>query len=51
VQFTGTVVKLLAVPLVAMEGYSPKFIISTGFTPSTRDANVFAIGKYLRAPI
>jgi len=34
---------LLAVPLVAMEGYSSKFIIFTGATPSTKDANMVAI--------
>jgi len=36
---------ILAVPLVAMEGYSSKFAIFTGSTPSTKDANMVAIGK------
>jgi hypothetical protein len=33
VQFTGTVMNFLAVPLVAMEGYSAKFILFPGATP------------------
>jgi hypothetical protein len=33
VQFTGAVMNLLPVPLVAMEGYSSKLIIFTGATP------------------
>jgi len=45
VQFTGTVMNLLAIPLVAMEGYSSKFTIFTGATPSTKDENMVAIGK------
>jgi len=45
VQFTGTVMNLLAVPQVAMEGYSSKFTISTGATLSTKDANMVAIDK------
>jgi len=45
VQFTGTVMNLLAVPLVAMDGYSSKFIIFTGATPSTKAANMVAISK------
>jgi hypothetical protein len=45
VQFTGTVMNLLAVPLVAMEGYSSKFIIFIGATTSTEDANMVAMGK------
>jgi len=36
---------LLAVPLVAMEGYSSKFIIFTVATPSTKDTNMVVIGK------
>jgi len=36
---------LFVVPLVAMEGYSSKFTIFTGGTPSTKDANMVAIGK------
>ena len=36
VQFTWTVVNVLAVPLVAMEGYYSKFIIFTGATPPQR---------------
>jgi len=36
---------LLAVPLVAMEGYSSKFTFFTGATPSTKDTNMLAIGK------
>jgi len=36
---------LLAVPLVAMEGYYSKFIIFTVATPSTNDAKMVAIGK------
>jgi hypothetical protein len=39
----------LAVPLVAMEGYSSKFIIFPGSTTS-KNANIVAIGKLLRAP-
>jgi hypothetical protein len=50
VQFTGTVMNLLAVPLVAKDGYSSKFIILTGATHFTKDANMVAISKYLRAP-
>jgi len=36
---------ILAVLLVAMEGYSSKFIIFTGAKPSTKDTNMVAIGK------
>jgi len=36
---------ILAVPMVSMEGYSPKFKIFVGGTPSTKDANIVAIGK------
>jgi len=36
---------LLAVPLVALEGYFSKFIILPEGTPSTKDANMVAIGK------
>jgi hypothetical protein len=36
---------LLAVPLVAMEGYSSKLIIFTGVIPFTKDANMVAIDK------
>jgi hypothetical protein len=45
VQFSGKIMKLLAVSLVTMEGYSSKFIIFTGATPSTKDASKVAIGK------
>jgi hypothetical protein len=41
---------ILAVPLVAMEGYFSKFTIFTGATPSKNYANMVAIGKLLRAP-
>jgi hypothetical protein len=37
--------EFLAVPLVAMEGYSSKLIIFTGPTTVIRDANMVAIGK------
>jgi len=50
VQFTGTVMILLAVPLVAMEGYCSKFIIFNEATPSTKDANMIAIGMFLKTP-
>jgi hypothetical protein len=36
----------LVVPLVAMEGYSPKFTIFT----FKKDANMVVMGKVLRAP-
>jgi hypothetical protein len=36
---------LLAVPLVAMEGYSSKFTIFTGAVPSTEDANMVVMFK------
>ena len=36
VQLTWRVIKLLAISLVAMEGYSSKFTIFTGATPSTK---------------
>jgi len=36
VQFTGTIMNLMAVSLVVMEGYSSKFIIFTEATPSTK---------------
>jgi hypothetical protein len=45
VQFTGTVKILLAILLVAMVGYSLKFAVFTGVTPSTKYANIVAIGK------
>jgi len=45
VQFTGTVMNHLAVPLVAMDEYSSKFIIFTLATPSTKDAKMVAIDK------
>jgi len=45
VQFTGKILNLLTIPLVAMEGYSSKFTIFTGATPSTKDANMVAIDK------
>jgi len=37
--------ELFVVPLVAMEGYSSRFTIFIGGTPSTNDANMVAIGK------
>jgi hypothetical protein len=36
---------LLAVLLVAVEGYYSKFIIFFVATPSTKDVNMVAIGK------
>jgi hypothetical protein len=42
--------KLLAVLLVTMEGYSSKFIIFTGATLPTKDEKMVAISKLLRAP-
>jgi hypothetical protein len=45
VQFTGTVMNLLLVPLVAMEGYYTKFTIFTGATTPTNNANMFAIDR------
>jgi len=36
---------ILAVLLVVLEGYSSKFKIFIGGTPSTKDANMVAIGK------
>jgi len=40
----------LAVPVVEMEGYFSKFIIFPEATPSKKDANMVAIGKYLKTP-
>ena len=40
-----TVMNVPAVPLVAMEGYYLKFAMFTAATPSTKDANMVAIGK------
>jgi hypothetical protein len=45
VQLSGTVVNPVAGPLVVMEGYFSKFTVFTGVTPSTKDANMVAIGK------
>jgi hypothetical protein len=45
VQFAGTIMNLLAIPLVAIERYFSKYTIFTGATPSTKDANMVAIGK------
>jgi len=43
VQFAGTLMNFLPVLLVAMEGYSTKFIIFVGATLSTKYANMVPI--------
>jgi hypothetical protein len=43
VQFAGTVMNFLPAPLVAMEGYSTKFITFDGTTLSTKYANMVPI--------
>jgi hypothetical protein len=45
VQCPGTVMNLVVVPLVAMEGYSSKFIIFTGATPPHKNVNMVEILK------
>jgi hypothetical protein len=41
----GTVINFLAVPLVAMEGYSSKFTIFAGVTPPHKHVNMVAVNK------
>jgi hypothetical protein len=44
-QFTVTVMNLLAIPLVAMEGYSSKFLIFAGVTLPHKNVNIVEIIK------